>query len=163
MKKWFTLDVMYGDADGEESFDFITDDEKEINFLTYFLENYTEDVFDFYESPSLVKYNKAFKDDKTELIKIVNTFNSLKNKIEDTETHPLQEDASVDDIHNVLNGIINFVEDYFDWFMYHAGMDYNGCPVGYSIENITGCTEMTKKEATEMIKDKLGIDIVIID
>lgn len=163
MKKWFTLNVMYGDADGDESFDLITEDENEINFLTYFLENYTEDVFNFYERPDLLKYNKAFKDNKAGLTEIVNTFNILKNKIEDNGIQPLQENASVDDIHEVLKDTIDFVEDYFGWFMYHSGMDYNGCPVGYTIKDITGYTEMTKEEVTEMIKDKLGMDIIIID
>lgn len=163
MKKCFTLKVMYGDADGYDTFKYITENENEINFLTYFLENYTEDLFHFYDRPDLLRYNKTFKNNEEKLIEIVNNLNALSNKVCNEDIPPLSEDAFKEEIHDELSEIISFVSNYFDWCMYHAGMDYAGCPDGYNIEDITGCTEMTKQEVIELIKEKLSMDIVITD
>lgn len=163
MKKRFIFKVMYGDADGYETFKYITDNEDEINFLTYFLENYTEDLFDFYDRPDLLHYNKTFKNDEESLIEIVNNFISLENKFKDKESKLLSEYASKEEIHEALSEVIWVINEYIGWFMYHSGMDYNGCPESYEIEDITDCVEMTKKEVIEMMKDKLGINVVITD
>ena len=161
MKKRFTLDVMYGDADGYETFTHITEDEDEINFLTYFLENYTEDLYRFYDRPDLLHYNKTFKDNIDELIKIVNNLNSFADKVYGKSTPSLPEHADSEEIHDVLSKVINFISNHFDWYMYH--MDYYGSPECYEIEDITGCLVMTKEEAIALIKEKLGINIVFED
>lgn len=163
MKKRFMLDVMYGDADGYETFYYITQNENEINFLTYFLKNYTEDLSFFYRRPSLLYLNKTFKNNEEELIKIVNNFKSLADKVLNEVTQPLTEEALVDDIYKALSEIIDFVSDYFGWYLYHSGMNYHGKPQNYKIEDITGYIEMTKAEVIAMVKEKLDVNIVIID
>lgn len=163
MKKRFELEVMYGDADGYETFKHITDNENEINFLTYFLKNYTEDLFDFYNRPDLLHYNETFANNEEKLIEIINKLNSLANKVCNEDVPSLSKDADKKEIHEALSEIINFVSDYFGWSMYHVGMDYDGSPYGYKIEDITGCTEMTKKQVIKMVKKKLGMNIVITD
>ena len=163
MKKRFTLKVMYGDADGYDTFSHITENEDEINFLTYFLENYTKDLFHFYDRPDLLRCNKTFKNNEEKLIEIVNNLTDLSNKICNEDIPPLLEDAFKEEIHEDLSETINFVSDYFGWSMYHSGMDYYGSPKGYNIEDITGCTEMTKQEVINLVKEKLNMAIVITD
>lgn len=163
MKKRFTLEVMYGDADGYDTFSCITENEDEINFLTYFLENYTEDLFYFYNRPDLLRYNKTFKNNENELIKIVDNLNSLADKVCGESTPSLPEDAEKEEIHDTLSKIINFISDYFDWCMYHAGMDYYGNPQNYKIEDISDCIVMTKKETISLMKEKLGMNVVFED
>lgn len=163
MKKRFKLKVMYGDADGYETFKYITENENEINFLTYFLENYTKDLFDFYDRPDLLHYNETFRNNEEKLIETVNNLNDLANKVCNEDVPLLSKNTDKEEIHETLSEIINFVSDYFGWCMYHAGMDYNGNPRSYKIEDITGCTEMTRQQVITMVKEKLDMDIVITD
>lgn len=167
MKKRFTFEVMYGDADGYDTFKHITERQDEIDFLTYFLENYNRDVFHFYNRPDLLKYNSKFKNNEEELISVVNNMVKLANIICEKEDYGkikmVEEDAFKEEIHESLAQVISFVNNWFDWWAYHAGMDYAGCPDGYNIEDITGCTEMTKQEVIELVKEKLNMNIVITD
>lgn len=167
MKKRFTLKVMYGDADEYDTFSYITEDEDESKFITYFLENYNRDLFYFYDRPDLLKYNKTFKGNEEKLIHIINQMILLANPICEKEElgkfDIISDDAFKEEIHRTLSEIIAFVGDMFDFCMYHAGMDYNGCPQNYKIEDITGCVEMTKNQVIKMVKEKIGIDIIFID
>ncbi|WP_099467851.1 hypothetical protein [Konateibacter massiliensis] len=168
MKKRFYFEVMYGDADGYDDFTHITENEAEINFLTFFLSKYDEDLFQFYNRPDLLKYNETYNNNEEQLVAIVNEMAILGNEVikqdDDWVGFGIIDNAvNKYNAHGLLEEIICFVGNWFDWNMYHSGMDCYGCPQSYAIDDITGCEEITREGAIKMFKEKLGINVVFTD
>lgn len=165
MKKKFTLKVMYGDADGYDTFTYISDFKEEIDFLTYFLENYNEELHGFFERPDLLQYEKDCEKKKEQLISVINKMASLCNDTfcddDPNKLIMLTKDSDTEAMEDVLSEIFEVLSDFQGWTLYQ--MDYIGCPVSYKIEDVTGCTELTKEEAVAIFKEKLDMDVVFVD
>lgn len=169
MKKKFKVKMRYGDSDWFENLTYITEDENEINFLTFFLEKYDEDLFLFYVKPDSLKYIEAYKDDKQLLISTINDMATLLNIAVDQSSNYddsekvvlLAADSETEEIHKLLSEIMGFISLWIGWTMYHVG--YNGYPQTYSIEDISGRTEITKEIAIAILKEKLNMDVIFID
>lgn len=169
MKKKFKVKMMYGDSDWFEDLTYITEDKNEINFLTFFLEKYDEDLFLFYVKPDSLKYIEAYKDDKQLLISTINDMATLLNIAVDQSSDYddsekvvlLAADSETEEIHKLLSEIMGFISLWIGWTMYHMG--YNGYPQTYSIEDISGRTEITKEIAIAILKEKLNMDVIFID
>lgn len=161
MKKKFTLKVMYGDADGYDTFTYITDCKEIIDFLTYFLENYNNELHRFFERPDLLEDEKK----KERLISVINKMAALCNDTfcddDPNKLVMLSKDANTETMCDVLSEIFEVLSDFQGWTLYQ--MDYIGCPVSYKIEDVTGRTELTKKEAVAIFKEKLDMDVVFVD
>lgn len=168
MKIRFVLNVMYGDADGFDTFSYITEDMDEVNFLRCFIENFTQDLAYFYNRPDLLKYNKTFKNNEVELTDIINNLTSLSNVIQTKKGHQeysLLDKDEVDEnkIYRALDRIINFIEDNFSWYMRDSVSLCLCFPKESEIKDITGFTEITRKDAITIFKEKLNMDVVFID
>lgn len=163
LKKVFSAEIMYGDADFFDDLSYITEDKKEIDFITYFLENYTDSLFEFYVRPDLLEYNNRFKNDLNGLLTIVNTFGILAKPLEKKHGYKIDlvtDSSDIMKIHQLLSDCIDAIECLCNWTL--RNMNEPGSIENYSIEDITGKKAMTKAEVTSYLK-KMGINIFITD
>lgn len=165
MKKKFTLEVMYGDADAEDTFTCISDFKEEIDFLTYFLENFNDELCRFFERPDLLQYEKDCEKKKERLISVINKMAALSNDMypddEPNKLVMLSNDADTETMCDVLSKIFEDLNDFQGWHFYH--MDYFANPISYDIEDISEATVLTRAEAIAILEEKFGTNIVLVD
>lgn len=154
MKKRFTLTVSYGKK--SEKFEYTTEDSKEIAFFTYFLKGYSKEMFEFCNSKG-----RIFTANCTQF---VDECNELIDKICDETTIPFYKISSVEleDVAVALEEIIEFLSDRYGWSMYDVDADCYGCPVSHEIRDVSDSRVMTKGEVENYIKEKLGVDVVVV-
>ena len=165
MKKKFTLEVMFGDADAEDTFTCISDFKEEIDFLTYFLENFNYELSRFFDRPDLLEDEKDYEKKKERLISVINKMATLCNGMfpddDPNKLVMLSNDADTESMCDVLSEIFEVLGDFQDWHFYH--MDYFAHPISYNIEDISEATVLTRVEALAILKEKLGPDIILVD
>ena len=165
MKKKFTLEVMFGDADGKETFTYITECKEIIDFLTDFLENFNNELRRFFEDPYLLECESDYEVKKKRLISVINKMATLCNDTfcddDPNKLITLPNDADTETMCDVLSEIFEVLGDFQDWHFYH--MNYFASPISYNIEDISESTVLTRAEAIAILKEKFGTDIILVD
>lgn len=163
MKKKFSLELMYGDGDEYKKFEHITENENEIALLSYFFENYNKELYSFYESPSYFFENICDDEQRKNIISTINKLIELSNVLSEEQIILIKEDFDIGRIVNLFVKVLYFIDEYFGWDMYFWKEEYFGYPSEYLIEDISDKIEITKQEAIKLFKDKLNMDVTIID
>lgn len=162
-KKVFSAEIMYGDGDFYDYVSYITEDEKEINFLSYFFECYTDALFEFYRRPDMIEYNDTFRNDHDCLLNILNQFGSLAIPLEDKHGYKIELVKECDDIvrmHRLLSDCLDAIQCLCNWNLEY--MDEPGSIENYSIKDISGQMVLTRQEAMDLFK-KMKMEVFIID
>lgn len=162
-KTVFSGEVMYGDAVFFDNISYITEDENEIKFITYFFEYYTDALFEFYRRPDMIEYNNTFCNDHDRLLNILNQFGSLAIPLENKHGYKIELVKECDDIirmHRLLSDCLDAIQCLCNWNLEY--MDEPGSIENYSIKDISGQKVLTRQEAMDLFK-KMEMEVFIID
>ena len=162
-KKVFSAEIMYGDGDFYDHVSYITEDEKEINFLSYFFECYTDALYEFYVRPDLLKYNDTFCNNRDGLLDTLNQLGTLAKPLENKHGYKielLKESDNTLKMHQLLSDCLNAIQCLCDWNLVY--MEEPGSIEDFSIKDITGQKVLSREEATELFR-KIGINVFIIN
>lgn len=151
-RKVFTAEIIYGDADTIETVSYITDNPNEIELVTFFLDNYTEDLFEFYTRPDLLKYRDDFLDKRKKYIAIINKLAKLLRNIKDEyEVEFVEENSDEKNIHKAFVKCLDFIRYICNWSLQNR--DEPGSIGHYSVKDITGKKVISKEEAVRMLEE----------
>lgn len=162
-KKAFSAGIMYGDGDFYDHVSYITEDENEINFITYFFECYTNALYEFYVRPDMLKFNDVFCDNRDGLLDIINQLGSLAKPLENKHGYEIKLLKKSDDtmkIHHLLSDCLNALQCLCDWNLEY--MEEPGSIESYSIRDVTGQKILSREEAMDLFR-KMGVDVFIKD
>lgn len=158
-RKTFTVEIIYGDADSIETISYITDNPNEIEFVTFFLDNYTKDLFEFHMQPDLLKYQDDFLDKRKKYVGIINKLaKMLKNIKDEYEVEFVEESADEKTIYKAFEKCLDFIRYICNWNMKNIGE--TGFIRSYSIKDITDKEVISKEEAVRML-EKFGENVYI--
>lgn len=162
-KKVFSAEIMYGDADFYDQVSYITEDENEINFITYFFECYTTALYEFYVRPDMLKFNDTFCNNRDSLFNIINQLGSLAKPLENKHGYEIKLLKKSDDtmkMHHLLSDCLNALQCLCNWNLEY--MEDPGSIKSYSIRDVTGQKILSREDAMNLFR-KMGVDIFIKD
>ena len=160
-KKVFSAELMYGDADFYDHVSYITEDEEEINFITYFFECYIDALYEFYVRPDLLKYNDAFCNNRDGLLYILNQLGTLAKPLENKHGYKIEllmESDNTLKMHQLLSDCLDAIQCLCGWDLKY--MEEPGSIENYSIRDITGQKVLSREDAMDLFR-KMGMDVFI--
>ena len=152
MKKKFTVELMYGDADGYSTHEIIMDDPDEIEFFTHFLNIYQKM---FHEWQRIYKWDIATKK------KYVPDIEKLRYYL-DPEGTAFDENTDSEYLSDWVDEtfLLDCINGYFNEELFQG--DYTGQVSSYTIEDLPDdVIEMSRTEAENLIQEKLGMHVSI--
>lgn len=158
-KKIFLVEINYGEDYFIDHVSYITENKKEIDFITCFLECYKDELFYFYISPDMLKY-KTCKE-KSDLLDIINRLATLAKPLKNKHGYKielLKESDNTLKMHQLLSDCLNAIQCLCGWSLEY--MEEPGSIEGYSIRKITNQNVSSREEAMDLSK-KMGIDAFV--
>lgn len=160
LKKLFTLKINFGD-EREEILQVLTNNQSEIDFMTCFLKYYDKGLERFDERPEDIEKSSGRKKHIMDMLnKMINLINDIEGS---DELDLLEESDSCYTMQDLLHEILDFVDEFFGGGVFYSFRDdCFGSLINYKIEDVPDDTiEITRKEAEEILKDKLGMNVFI--
>jgi hypothetical protein len=136
MKQKFTIEINFDGIVKQTS--YITNNEKEINYLSYFFKSYDKNLSILYNCPNVIENHKKREGKCKNFVQVLNKMTKLHNEFVGKENLDYldEDEQDVFTLHIILNEHLDFVDDILEGELYNIDDDYYGDIVGLNIELI---------------------------